>query len=284
MLRTADPVAAEKAVNLLSPGAGGEGLTHFLKSSRFMRFIDLTAEQAGVDWNGGKVVFFSAVSTFLAAFAAAQIPVTFFRIAFVAVVALLGGALPFIILFRKRAKRLAAFEEQFPEALDFISRSMRAGHGFSVAMEMLVLDSPEPLASSFRRVLSDVHLGSPLDAALGKLAGLVPLLDVRFFTASVLLQQETGGNLGEILSKLSHIIRERFRLKGQVKAASAHGRITGLVLLFMPIVVALVLFVVSPLYLMALFTEEKGREMLGFAAAAQVLGYFCIKKIVNIKV
>jgi tight adherence protein B len=127
-------------------------------------------------------------------------------------------------------------------------------------------------------------LGSSLDAALGRLLVLIPLVDVRFFVSSVLLQQETGGNLGEILSKLALIIRERFRLKGQVKAASAHGRITGLVLVLMPVAVTVLMMISSPQYLADLAADKVGRLMIYGASVGQVIGYLVIKKITNIKV
>jgi tight adherence protein B len=177
-----------------------------------------------------------------------------------------------------------AFEEQLPEALDFLSRSMRAGHGFSVALEMLATDSPEPLASAFRRISNDIQLGSSLEVALKKMGTLVPLIDVRFFVSSVLLQQETGGNLGEILSKLALIIRERFRLKGQVKAASAHGRITALVLTLMPIGVSLFMMLLNPQYLKGMIATDIGRHLVYGAIVGQIIGYVIIQKIVNIKV
>ena len=179
---------------------------------------------------------------------------------------------------------IAAFEEQFPEALDFLSRSMRVGHGFTIGLEMLGVDSPDPVGAAFRRVSNDLQLGSPLEVALGKLVILVPLIDVRFFVSSVLLQQETGGNLGEILSKLSYVIRERFRLKGQVKAVSAHGRITGLVLLLMPVAVTAFIMLTTPEYLTALGTSKIGRMMIYGAVFGQIIGYFVIQKIVKIKV
>ena len=161
---------------------------------------------------------------------------------------------------------------------------MRVGHGFTIGLEMLAMDSPDPLGAAFRRVSNDLQLGSPLDVALGRLMTLVPLVDVRFFVSSVILQQETGGNLGEILNKLSYVIRERFRLKGQVKAASAHGRITGLVLLLMPIAVTAFIMVSTPEYLTTMFATKVGRIMVYGAVFGQIIGYFVIKKIVNIKV
>jgi tight adherence protein B len=200
------------------------------------------------------------------------------------VAALLGSTLPILNLLRKRAKNLAEFEKQLPEALDFLSRSMRAGHGFSIAMELLANDSPDPLGSAFRRVANDMQLGSALDVALGRLSAQVPLLDVRFFVSSVSLQQETGGNLSEVLAKLALIIRERFRLKGQVQAVSAHGRITGMVLVLMPVVVALIMMFTSPQYLADLAADKIGRIMIYGAVGGQILAFFVIRKIINIKV
>jgi tight adherence protein B len=187
-------------------------------------------------------------------------------------------------MLRLRKKRFDQFEQQLPEALDFISRSMRAGHGFTIALEMLAADSPDPLGSAFRKIANDMQLGGSLQACLSKLLILFPLVDVRFFVSSVLLQQETGGNLGEILSKLATIIRERFRLKGQVKAASAHGRITGLVLVLMPVAVACFMMVTSPDYLTDMAADKTGRIMIYGAVIGQIIGYFVIKKIINIKV
>ena len=161
---------------------------------------------------------------------------------------------------------------------------MRAGHGFSVALEMLSADSPDPLGSAFRRVSNDIQLGSSLEVAFHRLVLLVPLVDVRFFVSSVLLQQETGGNLGEILSKLAFIIRERFRIKGQVGAAAAHGKITGLVLLLMPLGVVGFMMLTTPEYLLQLAADDTGRLMIYGALFGQVIGYFGIQKITNIKV
>lgn len=200
------------------------------------------------------------------------------------IVGAIGGAAPFMYVMRCRGKLIAAFEDQLPEALDFLSRSLRAGHGLSTGLELLASDSPEPIASSFRRVANELQLGSSLENGLGRLVDVVPLVDIRFFVSSVLLQQETGGNLSEILGKLSQIIRERFRLRGQVKAMSAHGRITGMILLLMPIAVAVILFLSSPEYLLVLTHEKEGRYMLWGAAGGQVLAYFVIQKIVNIEV
>ena len=149
----------------------------------------------------------------------------------------------------KRKKRLDALEEQFPEALDFLARSMRAGHAFSISLQMVGEEIVDPLGQEFRTLFNEQNLGAPLDIALRNFTDRVPLLDCRFFTSSVLLQKQTGGNLSEILSRLAYVIRERFRLKGQVKAASAHGRLTATILTLLPVATMLGLLVVAPGYL-----------------------------------
>ena len=131
------------------------------------------------------------------------------------------------IVVRKRKSRLRRFEELFPDSLEFVSRSMRAGHAFSVSLEMIHREFQEPLAGEFRRTFEEHNLGLPLDVALQKLAKRIPSLDVHFFVSAVLLQKRTGGNLAEILDKLAYVIRERFKLRGRIRAISAHGRMTG---------------------------------------------------------
>ncbi len=283
MLRNAEATPAERRSELVRPAEHEDKLGELLRRFQFMERLNLVLLQAGQNWTGTKLLTISLVACFAGLMIGSRVRALPPQLAACAGGAL-GAVIPILIVLRKRRKTLAAFEEQFPEALDFLSRSMRAGHGFSVALEMLGADSPEPLGPAFRHVSNDLQLGSSLEAALGKLMLTIPLLDVRFFVSSVLLQQETGGNLGEILSKLANIIRERFRLKGQVKAASAHGRITGLVLLLMPVGVALFMMFSSPDYLRQLAADKTGRTMLYGAIGGQVIGYFVIKKIVNIKV
>jgi tight adherence protein B len=183
-----------------------------------------------------------------------------------------------------RTKRLRRFEEQFPESLEFVARSMRAGHAFSVSLEMIYREFQEPLASEFRRTFEEHNLGLPLDTALLKLAKRVPLLDVHFFVSAVLLQKRTGGNLAEILDKLAYVIRERFKLHGRIRAISAHGRMTGTALTLIPIGVATILFYVNPDYARFFLVEETGHYMAGAAVLLQLIGYGIIKKIVTIEV
>jgi tight adherence protein B len=149
---------------------------------------------------------------------------------------------------------------------------------------MLADESPEPLAREFRQVFNEQNLGAPIEHALQNLAVRIPILDVSFFVSAVMLQKETGGNLSEILTKLSYVIRERFKLKGQVRSASAHGRITGSILTIMPIVLMFALLAVAPGYLQGMIKDPDGRLLIVGAIGGQLVGYYFIRRIINIKV
>ncbi len=284
MLRNAEASpSTQRTSTLLRDDPEEGGVTDLLKRFSFIERLNLVIEQSGQKTNSSNLILLSLgflVGGFFLGSRFSLLPAGLTG----GIAAAVCASLPMLRLLHKRSKNFEEFEKQLPEALDFLSRSMRAGHGFSIAMELLASDSPDPLGSAFRRVSNDMQLGSALDVALGKLSALVPLLDVRFFVSSVLLQQETGGNLSEVLAKLALIIRERFRLKGQVKAVSAHGRITGLVLVLMPVVVAVIMMITSPQYLIDLADDKTGRMMIYGAIGGQILGYFVIRKIINIKV
>src|ERR1017187_6334567 len=194
------------------------------------------------------------------------------------------GALPYGYVRFKRQRRMAAFEEQFPEALDFLARSMRAGHAFTISLRMASEDMPDPLGLEFRTLFNEQNLGAPLDTALYNLAERVPLLDVRFFVSAVILQKQTGGNLGEILTRLGQVIRQRFQLKGQVKAASAHGRITALVLTILPAATAVLMLMAAPAYLQSMLDDPDGKKLIAGSIVGQIVGQLVIRKIIRIKV
>ena len=194
------------------------------------------------------------------------------------------GSLPRLYRARRRDKRMGAIEEQFPDALDFLARSVRAGNAFSIALELLAEEAGEPLKTEIVKVVRELALGSSLDAALMGLIARIPLLEVRMFVAAVLLQRETGGNLSEVLTKLAMSVRERLRLRGQVRAASGQGRLTAKVLTFMPIATLLMLKLVSPVYLDPLVNDPLGRNLLGLAAVSQILGYIVMQKMIRVEV
>jgi tight adherence protein B len=254
---------------------------HFRSAARR---LDERIRQAGFDWTPGRFAALSALAAGAGAMLGLAVPANFPPLARAAALGGVAGVLPLIHLRRARTRRLAAFEEQFPEALDFLARSMRAGHAFTASLEMLSQEMPDPLGKETRTLFNEHNLGAPLEEALGNLTRRVPLLDVRFFTSAVMLQRQTGGNLNEILTRLGYVIRERFRLKGQVKAASAHGRITAAVLGALPVVTFLALLAVAPGYLQGMLADPDGKLILAGCAAAQLLGNFAIRKITDIKV
>ncbi|MCC6590881.1 MAG: type II secretion system F family protein [Bryobacterales bacterium] len=253
-------------------------LRRFELNSRLERLVD----QSGLKWRPARVVH-----TCLALFIAGAVIARWCSIPYVSAqlgIGLFVGMLPVLYIYRVRNRRLFKFEEQFPESLEFVARSMRAGHAFSVSLEMIYREFQEPLAGEMKRTFEEHNLGMPLDQALLKLAQRVPSLDVHFFVSAVLLQKRTGGNLAEILDKLAYLIRERFKLRGKIRAISAHGRMTGMALTTIPLAVATIMFYVNPGYVGFFIESSTGNIMAGAAVGLQVLGYLIIRKIVSIEV
>jgi tight adherence protein B len=263
--------------------SGGLLATRLLKRYRLQSKFQELLEQAGMKWSTHRLVNTSLLAC-VAGWAAAWIllPGPMQRYAYVP--ALLAGAFPLMYVLRKRKARLRRFEELFPESLEFVARSMRAGHAFSVSLEMIHREFQEPLAGEFRRTFEEHNLGLPLDMALQKLAKRVPSLDVHFFVSAVLLQKRTGGNLAEILDKLAYVIRERFKLRGRIRAISAHGKMTGTALTCIPIAVAILMFYTNPDYIKFFFLDDVGNIMLVSAIGLQLVGYAIIRQIVKIEV
>jgi tight adherence protein B len=195
-----------------------------------------------------------------------------------------GAAVPFVVLMRKRTVRIRKFEEQFPEALDLLSRAIKAGHAFQTAMGMVAEEGAEPMGPEFRKTFEEQNFGLPLKDALNNLALRMPLLDVRFFVTAVLIQRETGGNLSEILDNLAYVVRERFKILRQVRVYTAHGRMTGYVLLALPAFLAVALMFINPDHMNTLFTERAGKLMIAATVVMQTFGYIWIRKIVTIEV
>jgi len=260
------------------------GFKTLLSSLHFTRHAQEQIQQAGLNWSAARLLAGMGLAMIPGLGLGWLLPFLVNTPITAVVMALAFSSLPYLYVRHKRKKRLDTLEEQFPEALDFLSRSMRAGHAFSISLEMLGEEMADPLGQEFRALFNEQNLGAPLDIALRNFSVRVPLLDVRFFTSSVLLQKQTGGNLSETLTRLAYVIRERFRLKGQVKAASAHGRLTATILTLLPVATMLGLLVVAPGYLQGMAADPDGKWMIGGAIGAQVLGNFFIKKIINIKV
>ena len=258
------------------------GLKRLVTSLQFSKHAEEQIQQAGLNWTASRLM--TAMALMIIPGVLLGLWMDVIGAATPVVLGLVCGSIPYLIVRSKRKKRLATLEEQFPEALDFLARSMRAGHAFSISLEMLGEEMADPLGQEFRALFNEQNLGAPIDIALRNFSMRVPLLDVRFFTSSVLLQKQTGGNLSEILSRLAYVIRERFRLKGQVKAASAHGRLTASILTVLPLATMLGLLFVAPGYLQGMAADSDGKIMIGGAIVAQILGNYFIKRIINIKV
>jgi tight adherence protein B len=286
MLQTASGETQVTVTNLLKELEPDRptGFKRLLSSLQFSQHAAEQIQQAGLDWSPSRLIAAMGLMMIPGLGLGSLVPFILNGPVTAIVLALAFGGTPYFIVRQKRKKRLAQLEEQFPEALDFLARSMRAGHAFSISLEMLGEELADPLGQEFRALFNEQNLGAPIDLALRNFSTRVPLLDVRFFTSSVLLQKQTGGNLSEILSRLAYVIRERFRLKGQVKAASAHGRLTATILTLLPVFTMLALLVVAPGYLQGMAEDSDGKWMIGGAIVAQLLGNFFIKKIINIKV
>jgi tight adherence protein B len=202
----------------------------------------------------------------------------------VAVAAAVGaGCLPMLFLRRAARHRLAAFEEQFPEAIDLIARALRAGHALPTAMQLVSEEIPAPVGAEFRLLFDQQNFGMSLPDALRAFGRRIPLIDARFFVTAVLTQREMGGNLSEVLDRLAAVIRERFKVKRQVRAVSAHGRITGVVLGLLPPVVAAVLFVLSPDHIRLLIDDPLGVDMVIAGITLQILGVLIIRRIIQVE-
>jgi tight adherence protein B len=203
----------------------------------------------------------------------------------IAVVGLvLGGFLPYSYASYRRNKRFQKFEELFPEAIDTLARAVRAGHAFTTALELIANELTEPVASEFRKLFEEQKFGLPVRDALMNLAERMPLVDVKFFVTAVMLQRETGGNLAEILDNLSYVIRERFKIMRQVRVYTAQGRLTMMLLMGLPPVIVVTMLLTSPAFIHPLFADPIGHVLLVAGIVLQTLGYFVIRKIIQIQV
>jgi tight adherence protein B len=198
--------------------------------------------------------------------------------------ACLGGLSPFAFLMHRRTVRLKRFEEQFPEALDLLSRAIRAGHALQTALGMAADELPDPVGPEFKKTFDQQNFGLPLRDALNEMAARIGVLDVRFFVTAVLIQRDTGGNLSEILENLAHVVRERFKIRRQVRVHTAHGRFTGYVLLALPAALAIALSFINPEHMQSLFRERIGQLMLMGAMTMQAIGFIWIRQVIKIEV
>ena len=196
---------------------------------------------------------------------------------------MLLAPVPAMFLSWKRGRRMDKFEELFPEAIDLMTRAIRAGHGLTTALGMVATEMPEPIGTEFKLLHDRQNFGLPLDDAMREFAARVPLLSAKFFVTAVLTQRETGGNLAEVLTNLASVIRDRFNVMRQIRVKSAHGRMTGIVLAGLPPALVVALMIVNPGYLNSMFQDPLGIRMLLAAVVLQVVGALIIRKLVRIE-
>ncbi len=257
-------------------------LHRILEKFNIDRQLRSLIEQAGLSWVPGQV----CVGALLGALAAFNAVWYMTQLGLIPAAAAAGvtGVAPFLYIRRVRTKRIEAFEAQFPDSLQFIARAMRSGHAFSVSLDMVHQEFADPLAAEFRRTFEEQNLGLAMQTALERLGARMPLIDVQFFIAAVLLQKRTGGNLAEILDKLAGLIRERFKLRGQIRTISAHGKLSSMVLTAIPGAVGVLMWFVHREHMQFFIDNEMGQWMAGLAVGLQALGYLIMRQIVKIEV
>ena len=261
-------------------GAGStlsEALSHLSFMPTIQRFLD----QANLPWNATTVLI-----NVIGATAAAYIACYFFQFNQWKCLSISAGflLLPFVALFIKQRLRMNKFLNQLPDVFELMSQALRAGHSLANAILLIGQQLPDPVGTEFLRVFHEQNLGIKIEEALKDMAKRVGLMDVRFFVTAVLIQRQTGGDLAEVLDNISSVIRDRIKLFGTVKALTAEGRLSGYVLLALPVVVFILELVINPTYANVMFDDPIGQYMLIGAAVSQVLGLAMIQKIVNIKV
>jgi len=266
----------DETLSTISPWA------RLLEKSDFVRIMHRHLQQAGLTWSVGRITLLMLLASSMALGLAMQLdwipgwadlPI-----------AVAVGALPYLYILRCRARRFRRFEENFPDALDSLARSLRAGHPFPAAMEILAEECEQPIAAEMQQTALEGNLGTSWEEALNNLAERVPLLEVSMFAAAVQLQNRTGGKLNEVLGTLAENMRESVALKGEVRALAAHGKLTGSVLTILPIAITCTMAVVNPSYLGVLLQHPYGKDLIVAAVICLVVAHLVIRRIVDLKI
>lgn len=268
--------------SLLKPdGLSGIPLLHeTLKRIQGLQQVKTLLSQAGINWSVGHFVLLSLLV------AAVGLCIGSFKLGPLG--AMTGGGvglvIPYLILKFKKKRRLKKFEKQLPEALDLLARGLKAGHAFASGLQLVASEMDNPIGFEFFKTFKEYNHGLDLNTALLNLCHRMDLRDLRYFTTAVMIQRETGGNLTEILEKIASLIRERFKLRNQIQALTAEGRLSGWILMGMPPALAGIIFKLNPDYIKLLINHPVGQMMAIGALVFQVMGMLCIQKIVHIKV
>jgi tight adherence protein B len=237
--------------------------------------------QADLNWTAGSLLLMCAISFMIPTYLIYLRTGTFI---FALLIGLLLGGAPLVYVFHRRAKRFDKFEQGLPDTLDLMVSALRAGHSFISALDLAANESPDPIGKEFRICFDEQNYGLELKTALGNLAARVPLQDLRMVITAILIQKESGGNLAEVFDKAAYVIRERFRLKRQVRVHTAQGRLTGWILSFLPIVLGIGLYLINPQSMSLLWTRAIGIKLLYLSGTMTIVGALIIRKIVRVDV
>ncbi|WP_036171834.1 type II secretion system F family protein [Massilia sp. 9096] len=285
-----------RRLKLMSGGPGRSERISILKQRRFSRHgsldrllhrvmlahrIDHLLVQSGMRWSVEQFMLACCAALLVGAFIVAHWPLP---LALRAAIALLFTLLPTVIARRARTRRLLRIEQQLPEAADFIARALRAGHSFTNVLQIVGNELPEPLSGEFRIAREEINYGVPMSESLHNMADRIPLTDLRYLIIAVLIQRETGGNLAEILTNISHIIRGRLKLVAQVRVLSAEGRMSAWILGLLPFGVLGMLLLVNPGYVQPLWTDPTGIRLLWYACGMIVVGVFWLRRVIRIRI
>lgn len=257
-------------------------LSLLLSRAAFAQPLKRLLSEANLDWTVGRT--FLTMLLISGGVFAVLLRLDFVPFWGTVAISLACSILPLLWIRSQRAKRLRAVEAQLPEALDFISRALVAGHSLPMALELLAEEIGAPLAGELRKTVDEYNVGASMEQALENLSERVPSVDIRFFASAIMTQSRTGGSLHELLEGLADTIRERGTLRGQVRALTANGRMTAIVLSALPLLLAIIMYVVNTEYFLLLIHHPIGKMLLMAAICAQVIAYFVIQRIVDIKV
>jgi tight adherence protein B len=244
-------------------------------------FLRKILDQANISWSAGRLLAMCGLCFIVPAI------VVDFRFGSMLIAAAVGaglGAAPIAFVYFKRSKRFGAFEQELPEALDLMVSALRAGHSLIAAMGLVGREVPEPVGGEFKVCFEEQNYGLELKAAMDNLVERVPLQDLKIVCTAITIQKESGGNLAEVLDKTAHVIRERFRLKREVKTRTAQGRLTGWILTLLPVALGGAIYTINPTMMSVLWTRSIGLDLLWGSAAMTVIGGLIIRKIVNMEV
>jgi len=243
--------------------------------------LELLLYQAGMDMKVGTFLLLSLV---IGAVVMLVFILFFGRPLFALGLGVLVAFIPYMVAKSKRTKRTRQMEEQLPDAMDLMTSALRAGLSLPAALQLVAQEAPSPLAEEFGHTFDEQNLGLDIRDAMLNMARRIDSVDVKFFVTAVVIQRETGGNLAEIMQNIAHIIRERFRILGDVRTLTAHGRFSGVILSILPVFMAFLIAIIAPDYFMRFIKDPVGQAMMGVALTLQVIGFLWIRKVVNIRV